>query len=170
METKDIMLPQLQETSVEELEESALKLLNPKQQRFVHLYLAGSYKLPEIAELLNVSMSTIRSWLRNPTIKGHIEQVQIEEDDIVKQGIKMLRLKAVYKMNELMDSKIDGIAYQAARDVLDRTGHKAPTKQEVTVEVKTFEQQLTELMKEQNMESEFIEGYAEVIDSGEENS
>lgn len=172
METKDLILPQIEEE--DELELESFKRLNPRQQRFTHLYMSGQYTLTQIKDLLHVSMSTIRSWLRNPEIKHTIEQYQDEEDEIVKQGLKALRLKAMYKMNELMDSKIDGIAYQASRDVLDRTGHKAPTKQEVTVEVKTFEQQLSELLTEKQIDSDIIEGDAVIVepewgeDSGEE--
>jgi predicted DNA-binding protein YlxM (UPF0122 family) len=168
METSDLKLPEIQVTDIEEIDDSPIALLNPRQQRFTHLYLSGQYTLDQIAQLLNVSKSTVRVWLRSPKVKGAIETFQMDEDEIVKQGLKALRLKAMYAMNELMDSKVDGIKWQAAKDILDRTGHKAPTKQEVTVEVKTFEQQLSELMVEKNIEDDFIEGYAEVIDDGKE--
>lgn len=156
MNTEDIKLPVVNEPDENDLVDSSLPALNPKQQRFVHLYLSGQYKITEIAELLNMSTSSLRKWLATPEIKTHIEQIQQQEDDIVKQGIKALRLKALYKMGTLVDSPVDGIAYQAARDILDRTGHKAPTKQEVNVEIYTFEQQIKDVIKQSNyIEAEY---------------
>lgn len=56
-----------------------------------------------------------------------------------------MRMKAMARMGDLMDSPIDGVALQACKDVLDRTGHKA--KQEIKMEktVKTFEMQINDL-------------------------
>lgn len=155
--TKNILLPDIKEPESSDLEDSSMKLLSPKQQRFVHMYLSGQYKLTDIAKLMNVSLSCLRGYINNKDVKEIIEKVQQEEDEIVKQGIKTLRMKALYKMGELVDSKIDGIAYQAARDILDRTGHKAPTKQEVNVEIYTFEQQIKEVIKQSNKPEEFID-------------
>lgn len=163
MDVKDLVLPQVEEVSLEEMDNSPIAKLNPRHQRFTHLYLSGQYTVTQIAQLLNVTNQTIHSWLNNPDVKNAIETYQSEEDEIVKQGLKALRLKAMYKMNQLMDSPIDGISYQAARDVLDRTGHKAPTKQEVTVEVKTFEQQLREMMVEKDIEDDFIDSEAIIV-------
>lgn len=141
-------LPVVQEVTMEDMEESRIRVLNPKQQRFVHMYLSGQYNIPQIAQLMKVSVGGIRKWLNTPHIKQIINEFQDEEDEIVRQSLKALRLKAMYKMSDLMESKIDGIAYQAARDVLDRTGHKAPTKNETKVEIFTYEQQLKEVMKD----------------------
>lgn len=143
----NIELPQVHEKSEEELLEMPITRLKPLHQRFVHLYLTGQYKVKELAELLNVSTYTVRAWLRKQEIKDIIEQTQQDEDDIVKQGLKALRMKALYKMSDLMDSEMDAIAYQAARDILDRTGHKGVEKKEVQVEVYTFEQQLKDIIK-----------------------
>lgn len=161
--TDDIKLPEVKEPTSDDLIDSKMKLLEPKRQRFVHLYLSGDYTLAGIAELLNVSAQTVYRWAGNPEIKAIIEEVQTQEDELVKQGIKALRLKALYKMGELVDSKVDGIAYQAARDILDRTGHKAPSKQEVNIEVHTFEQQIKEVIGKSNMDK-FIDTSYEVVD------
>ena len=150
-------LPQVNMPTQDDLEDSQMKLLNPRQQRFVHLYLSGQYQIKQIAELLNMSLSGVRGWLKNPIVKALIEDIQAEEDDIVRQGLKAIRLSALYKMQRLLDSPIDGIAYQAARDILDRTGHKAPTKQEVKVEVYTFEQQLQQAIQGIKGADEFID-------------
>jgi phage terminase small subunit len=148
MNSEDIKLPVVHEPTSDDLVDSALQQLNPKQQRFVHLYLSGGYTIPQIAELLNMSVSGVRKWLKTPEIKAYIDDVQKEEDEIVRQGLKALRLKALFKLGKLIDSNIDGVALTAVDRVLDRTGHKAPTKQEVDITIKTFEQQIIELAKE----------------------
>lgn len=155
---KELTIPKVDLPTEEDLEDSQMKLLNPRQQRFIHLYLSGQYTIKQAAELLNMSISGVRAWLRNPEIKAIIDEIQAEEDDIVRQGLKAIRLSALYKMQNLLNSPVDGIAYQAARDILDRTGHKAPTKQETKVDVAiTFEQQLREAIGHVNKPEEFIE-------------
>ena len=47
-----------------------------------------------------------------------------------------------------MDSPIDGIAFQACKDILDRTGHKAKNEIKVDKTVKTIEMQLNDLANE----------------------
>jgi predicted DNA-binding protein YlxM (UPF0122 family) len=153
----EIKLPDVNLPTQEDLEDSQIKLLTPRQQRFVHMYLSGQYQIKQIAELLNMSTGGVRNWLKNPQIKSIIEEVQTEEDDIVRQGLKAIRLSALYKMQNLLNSPIDGIAYQAARDILDRTGHKAPTKQETKIEIYTFEQQLKDAIQQIDKPDEFID-------------
>jgi len=158
MPDKELTVPEVNLPTQDDLEDSKIALLNPRQQRFVHLYLSGQYQIKQIAELLNMSVSGVRTWLKNPDIKALIEEIQAEEDDIVRQGLKAIRLSALYKMQQLLNSPIDGIAYQAARDILDRTGHKAPTKQETKIDVAvTFEQQLKEALQHIEMPEEFID-------------
>ena len=62
--------------------------------------------------------------------------------------IKAMRMKAIEKMNDLMDSPIDRIAFQACKDILDRTGHKAKNEIKVDKTVKTIEMQLNDLANE----------------------
>ena len=40
-----------------------VQLLEPKLQRFVHLYLTGQYNQTQLAQLLEVHKNTINSWL-----------------------------------------------------------------------------------------------------------
>jgi predicted DNA-binding protein YlxM (UPF0122 family) len=160
----EIKMPDIREPDEEDLLDSSIKLLNPKQQRFVHMYLSGQYKISEMAELLHMSQNGVRLWLKKPEIRKIIDEYQAEEDEIVKQGLKALQLKALQKMADLIDSKIDGIAYQAARDILDRNGKKAPTKQEVNVEIYTFEKQMVDAIKQAGASDEYIEAEYTVID------
>lgn len=129
----------------EDLESSKIQVLAPKHQRVIHMYLSGGYTTQEIATANGYSKTYTQNLLRTPNIKAIIEEIQLEEDDLVRQSIKALRMKAMKKMSTLMDSSMDAVALQAAKDVLDRTGHKGADKKEVTVNM-TFDQQLKEIL------------------------
>ena len=120
-------------------------LLEPKLQRFVHLYLTGQYNQTQIAQILEVHKNTINQWLKREDVGLAIKEYQQLEHEMYDVQIKAMRMKAIQKMNDLMDSPIDGIAFQACKDILDRTGHKAKNEIKVDKTVKTIEVQLNEL-------------------------
>ena len=122
-----------------------VQLLEPKLQRFVHLYLTGQYNQTQLAQLLEVHKNTINSWLKREDVNIAIKEYQAMEHEMIDAQIKAMRMKAIEKMNELMDSPIDGIAFQACKDILDRTGHKAKNEIKVDKTVKTIEMQLNDL-------------------------
>ena len=122
-----------------------VQLLEPKLQRFVHLYLTGQYNQTQIAQILEVHKNTINQWLKREDVGLAIKEYQQLEHEMYDVQIKAMRMKAIQKMNDLMDSPIDGIAFQACKDILDRTGHKARTEIKVDKTVKTIEVQLNEL-------------------------
>ena len=122
-----------------------VQLLEPKLQRFVHLYLTGQYNQTQLAQLLEVHKNTINSWLKREDVNIAIQEYQAMEHEMIDVQIKAMRMKAIEKMNELMDSPIDGIAFQACKDILDRTGHKAKNEIKVDKTVKTIEMQLHDL-------------------------
>lgn len=122
-----------------------LELLDPKQQRFIHLYLTGQYTQKQIAQMLDVHQNTVNKWLRNEDVNIRIKEFQQMEHEMYDVQIKAMRMKAVQRMNDLMDSPIDGIAFQACKDILDRTGHKAKNEIKIDKTVKTIEVQLQEL-------------------------
>ena len=119
--------------------------LEPKLQRFVHLYLTGQYNQTEIAQMLQVHKNTINTWLKREDVNLAIKEYQAVEHEMIDVQIKAMRMKAIEKMNELMDSPIDGIAFQACKDILDRTGHNAKNEIKVDKTVKTIEMQLKDL-------------------------
>jgi IS30 family transposase len=119
--------------------------LEPKLQRFVHLYLTGQYNQTQIAQILEVHKNTINQWLKREDVGLAIKEYQQLEHEMYDVQIKAMRMKAIQKMNDLMDSPIDGIAFQACKDILDRTGHKAKNEIKVDKTVKTIEVQLNEL-------------------------
>ena len=122
-----------------------VQLLEPKLQRFVHLYLTGQYNQTQLAQLLEVHKNTINSWLKREDVNIAIKEYQAMEHEMIDVQIKAMRMKAIVKMNVLMASPIDGIAFQACKDILDRTGHKAKNEIKVDKTVKTIEMQLSDL-------------------------
>ena len=125
-----------------------VQLLEPKLQRFVHLYLTGQYTNRQLAQLIEVHENTISGWLKRDDVNIAIKEYQAMEHEMIDVQIKAMRMKAIQKMNDLMESPIDGIAFQACKDILDRTGHKAKNEIKVDKTVKTIEVQLQELAKD----------------------
>ena len=125
-----------------------VQLLEPKLQRFVHLYLTGQYNQTQLAQLLEVHKNTINSWLKREDVNVAIKEYQAMEHEMIDVQIKAMRMKAIEKMNDLMDSPIDGIAFQACKDILDRTGHKAKNEIKIDKTVKTIEMLLNDLANE----------------------
>lgn len=134
-----------------------ITVLDPKQQRFIHLYLTGAYTNTQLAQLLDIHINTVYSWLKRDDVQNIIEGLQREEHKMVETRLKSMRNKALEKMNDLMDSPIDGIAFQACKDVLDRTGHKAKNEVKVEKTVKTIEMQLKDLADDILTDVDFTE-------------
>ena len=134
-----------------------VQLLEPKLQRFVHLYLTGQYNQTQLAQLLEVHKNTINSWLKREEVNVAIKEYQALEHEMIDVQIKAMRMKAIEKMNDLMDSPIDGIAFQACKDILDRTGHKAKNEIKIDKTVKTIEMQLNDLANEIITDVDFSE-------------
>jgi hypothetical protein len=126
------------------------------------MYLTGMYQTPKLAQLLEVHPNTIFNWLKNPTVAQVIADMQASTTDVVTTQLKALTLKAVNKLNTLVDSPIDGVALQAVKDILDRSGHKA--KQEIKVEkTVTYEEKMKNLIDTTIIDAEY-----EVSDDGEQ--
>ena len=72
--------------------------------------------------------------------------MQESTHQVVGIQIKALSSLAVDRLQKLMSSPIDGVALQAVKDVLDRSGHKP--KQEIKVDktVITYEEKLHSLI------------------------
>ena len=118
----------------------------PLAQKIMQLWCSGIYTKKEIATILNTTTTTVNKYLRDERVLEAIENYQRVETKLVDQNIKAMREKALQTMNELMDSDDDKVRYQASKDVLDRTGHIATMKKEVTIQHKSFEEQLNEII------------------------
>lgn len=131
--------------------------LQPKEQRFINLYMTGQYSIVKLGQLLEVHPSTLQRWLKRDDIKLAMNEAQGEIQTQVNAQLKSLTLKATNKLMELVDSPIDAVALQAVKDVLDRGGHKA--RQEIKVEktITTVEQKMKELIEATVLDAEFEE-------------
>lgn len=132
--------------NVDEAEKASILDLPPKQQRFVHLYMTGHYTLAKMGELLEVHPQTLSNWLKRKEVKEVINEMQETTHLVVGAQLKAMSNVAAARLLELMDSPIDGVAFQAVRDVLDRAGHRP--KQEIKVDktVTTYEERLKSLI------------------------
>ena len=118
----------------------------PLAQKIMQLWCSGIYTKKEIATILNTTTTTVNKYLRDERVLEAIENYQRVETKLVDQNIKAMREKALQTINELMDSDDDKVRYQASKDVLDRTGHIATMKKEVTIQNKRYEEQLNEII------------------------
>lgn len=144
------------------IEDNSLDLITTlptKTQRFIHLYLTGQYTQSKLAQLLEVHPNTILKWLKREDVQQVIEEMQKATHNMVSTQLKALTLKAINKLNSLIDSPIDGVALQAVKDVLDRSGHKA--KQEIKIDktVTTIEEQMKQLIDKTIIDADY-----EIID------
>lgn len=143
--------------STSEQPEKQIAELEPKKMRFVHLYLTGQYDINKLAQLLELHPNTLHNWLKRTDVREVISAVQSNTNDMVTVQLKSLTLKAAQKLSALMDSPIDGVALQAVKDVLDRSGHKS--KQEIKIDktVRTFEEKMKELVEDTIVDAEWEE-------------
>lgn len=151
--------------SATENKDLQLFALDPKQQRFIQLYLTGNFTLAQIAKLLEIHPNTAGKWMKRQDIKNALEEAQQEIHEQVTVQLKSMTLKATQKLNNLIDSPQDAIALQAVKDVLDRGGHKPKNEIKVDKTVTTVEQQLKQLV-DTTIDIEFEEVLDEQDDQG----
>lgn len=120
--------------------------LEPKQQRFIQLYMTGNFTLNKLAELLEIHPNTAGNWLKKPEIKEALAEAQSEIHSQVGMQLQAMTLKATQKLHELVDSPMDAIALQAVKDVLDRGGHKPKNEIKVDKTITTIEQKMAQLI------------------------
>lgn len=85
----------------------------------------------EIAKELNVARQTISNWKRNAEFQEELLNVE-------RNLLKGLTGKAIKTMENLLTAKSELVRYNAASDILDRTGHKPTDKVEAEVVTPTF--------------------------------
>jgi len=131
--------------------------LTPAKTRMILMYLTGQYSQKKLGQIIGVSENTIRAWLLDPTVQMVIKELQQREFAVVDSKLKALRHKAIDTMNELLESDMDNVRFQAAKDILDRGGHRPQQTIKVNKTVTTLEQQLKDL-------ADFTIDDADVID------
>lgn len=135
---------------------SALFELDPMKQRFIQLYMTGNFTLAKIAQLLEIHPNTAGKWLKREDVQNAITEAQVDIHKQVQMQITANTMKAVSRLNTLMDSSVDAVALQAVKDVLDRGGHKPKNEIKVDKTVTTIEQRFKEII-DQTIEGDFIE-------------
>lgn len=122
--------------------------LDPKLNRFVQLYVTGQYPLNKIAQLLEVHPNTVGKWYKREDVKLAIADLQGLTHDMVAVRLHGMTTKAADRLEQLMSSPIDGVALQAVKDVLDRSGHKPKNEIKIDKTITTVEQKLKSLIDE----------------------
>lgn len=159
---------ELQNTNTQEslfsgLPSEIVDSLTPAKIRMIMLYLTGQYTQKKIGQIVGVSTTTIREWLLDESIQTVIKEIQAREFVKINNDLNALKNKAVSTLYELLDSTMDTVRYQAAKDILDRGGHKAQQSIKVDKVVTTREEQLKQLINTTMNDSVVdIEEYSEV--------
>ena len=140
----------------------------PRVGRAVQLFLAGNHTRGEIASILDVTSATVGKWLRDPDIKKYMEEFQKQEANIIRCRMQASSVAALDKMVDLLDSPIDGVALQAAKDLMDRAGFKPKQEIKKEVTVKTFEQQLLDVLGDEVLDVEYEDVDGDIDDNEED--
>lgn len=99
-------------------------MLNAKQQRAVRLMFEGDLTQKQIAQELKVTEQTIINWRK----RGDFKEAQLNFE---REYLKGLSAKAMHTMENLLNAKSELVRFNAASDILDRTGFKPVDKQEI---------------------------------------
>lgn len=134
-----------QESLFSGLPQEVVDKLTPAKMRMISMYLTGMYSQGHIAKVIGVSANTIRAWLMSDEVQTLISIMQEKEFNLIESRLKSMRYKALDTMDDLLDSPIDQVCYNASKDILDRTGHKPQQTIKVDKTVTNIEQQLKQL-------------------------
>ena len=144
--------------------------LTPAKMRMLTMYLTGLYTQGHIAKIIGVSANTVRVWLMSDEVQSALNIIQQKEFNVIDARLKSMRHKALDTMDDLLDSPIDQVRYNASKDILDRTGHKAMQSIKVDKTVTNIEQQLRNLsafnVDEDNIVDVDVDDIVELIKNG----
>lgn len=146
-----------QESIFSGLPEEILISLTPAKMQLVNLYLTGNYSQNKIATILGIAPTTVRAWLIDENIQRVIKELQSRELSLIQSDLNALRHKAIDTMEDLLNSNMDNVRFQAAKDILDRGGLKAEQSIKVDKTVTTLEQQLSELAEYTICEDDIVD-------------
>ena len=159
-----------QESLFSGLPQEVVDKLTPAKMRMISMYLTGMYSQGHIAKVIGVSANTIRAWLMSDEVQALISIIQEKEFNLIESRLKSMRYKALDTMDDLLDSPIDQVRYNASKDILDRTGHKPQQTIKVDKTVTNIEQQLKQLadfnIDENNIVDVDVDDIVELIKNG----
>jgi len=124
-----------------------LKELKSQHRNIIQMAFNG-YKNNEIAERLGMAQSTISTIIRSPLGQAYMNGLQDRSQEAtldVRKKLVSLNKDALNTISRLLDPKEKAphsVQFSAAKDVLDRTGYKAPDRLNVdmTFQTKTDEE------------------------------
>lgn len=99
-------------------------MLKPKQMKAIALMVYEDKTQKEVSQLLKVHENTISNWKKD---KAFLEALDKE----VKNRLASTSVLALRTMVGLLTCKSDIVKFNAAKDLLDRTGFKPVDKQEI---------------------------------------
>ena len=159
-----------QESLFSGLPQEVVDKLTPAKMRMISMYLTGMYSQGHIAKVIGVSANTIRAWLMSDEVQTLISIMQEKEFNLIESRLKSMRYKALDTMDDLLDSPIDQVRYNASKDILDRTGHKPQQTIKVDKTVTNIEQQLKQLadfnIDQDNIVDVDVDDIVELIKNG----
>lgn len=94
--------------------------------RAVRLMVRSNMSQKEIAEEIGITEATISKWKH----RDDFDEVRMKEERLY---LGDLAAPALRTMKELLNAKSELVRYNAASDILDRTGYKPADKQELEV-------------------------------------
>lgn len=105
----------------------ALKSINNKHLKAIHLLVYSDKRKQDIAAEVGVSAATLSTWLGDPLFQEGIR-------DEMHRSFSTMALKARRKLDDLVDNNNPQIALNAAKEVLNKAGYV--TEEKITQEVK----------------------------------
>lgn len=127
------------------LPQELMATLTPAKTRLIMLWLTGQYTQRKIAQIIGISESTVRVWLLDPAVQMVIAELQSREFAVIESNLKALSFKALRTMDDLLESNMDNVRFQAAKDLLDRSGHKPQQTVKVEKTITNLEQSLNDM-------------------------
>lgn len=99
-------------------------VMDNNMEKAIHLMVYTTLTQREIAEKLDVCEETISRWKKRDDFKSKKKE---EEREFLFE----LTSLAMRTMRELLNSNSDYVRFQAAQDILDRTGYKSTDKVDI---------------------------------------
>lgn len=111
--------------------------MSDKMIKAIELMVTTKLNQREIAKELDVREETVSRWKK----RNDFKEKKIEEQKIY---LNELSAPAMRTMKELLESGSDYVRFQAAQDILDRTGYKPTDKLEIEAETVVIKDDIDE--------------------------
>lgn len=125
------------------------------KQRLAARLLASGLTRDQTAKHVGVDPTTLSKWRKNPAFEDHIHTLLTQHEQEALQTMQALKLKAVERLSELLQSKSSSIALRAVEAVLNRTQNAYSTKSglsEEDVAWRAMQQELERIAADANQQ------------------